>query len=96
MRTERPSNHLPRPRGIAFVIFWGLDMSKPWLKHRDITVREYLSTMSKPYWYAQMEGFATPGGEKVVAGRRADSAGGAIVLLREALEEQGYEVRAER
>lgn len=71
-------------------------MSKPWLRHRDITLSELQLSLSAPEWIATMDGRATPTRETVVMSRRAKSAGEAIVLLKEALEEQGYEVRAER
>lgn len=77
-------------------------MSKPWLRHRNITVtedRQYDSVFSEAktaYWTATMDGYAHPDGESVVMSREAASAGEAILLLKEALEEQGYEVRAQR
>lgn len=71
-------------------------MSDPYLRHRDITVTEHLSTMGHPHWIARMEGFAIPAGEKVVMGRYAETAAEAIDKLVAALKEQGYEVRMTR
>lgn len=75
-------------------------MSKKTVRRRDITLSEEReigyglvgAVKDFIYWNATFSGGASSG-ESVVLSRTSKSAGEALLLLEEALNEQGYEVR---
>lgn len=76
-------------------------MSDPYLRYRDITVEEsqeenIFDGAATTYWTATMTGYIVPNGVQVVMSRTGETASDAVIKLKDALKEQGYDVRAER
>lgn len=77
-------------------------MSKPYIDRRYVELEEYTESttglvgdVEEPYryWVARVDGRAVPTKERVQLSRWSKSAGEALLLLTEALEEQGWELR---
>lgn len=72
--------------------------NKPYIERRYVELEEeieYLLDGSESYrtWYARVDGPVTPTKERVQMSRSSKSAGEALLLLTEALAEQGWELR---
>jgi len=76
-------------------------MSKPYLKHRDVELEEqvdfdytlgYGAASETTYWVARVDAELSPTKETVRMSRQSKSAGEALLLLKEAIEEQGWEL----
>lgn len=73
-------------------------MSKPYLSRKDITLEEetlttFAGAAVTTMWTAIAYGTLNPTKETINMRRTSRSAGEALTLLREAIEEQGWELR---
>lgn len=73
-------------------------MDTPYIERRYVELEEAIETGLTEFgvarvWYARVDGSVTPTKERVRMLRSAKSAGEALLLLTEALEEQGWELR---
>lgn len=73
-------------------------MSKPYIDRRYVELEEEAELAPGGYvtertWTARVDGILVPSKERLIMSRSAPSAGEALLLLTEALEEQGWELR---
>lgn len=70
---------------------------KPYIERRYVELEEdvehYDDAVTYRTWYARVDGPVTPTKERVQMSRSSKSAGEALLLLTEALAEQGWELR---